>query len=74
MIKIIEKEGHFIAISENDNSIEIGKTLEEAYTKANKNDSNDSFDTLQFNKGNNSLDIKENYLRRSININFYYEN
>ena len=41
MINIIEKEGQFIAISPKDNSISIGKTLQEAYTKAKGDDKND---------------------------------
>ena len=49
MIKILEKEGKFIAISSKDNSISIGDNLEEAYSKAKKDFVNDTIDNKNFN-------------------------
>ncbi|MDC3177034.1 hypothetical protein OA960_00750 [Pelagibacteraceae bacterium] len=50
MIKILEKEGKFIAISTEDNSISIGDNLEEAYSKAKKDFDNDKIDKNNFNE------------------------
>ena len=60
MIKIIEKEGHFIAISSIDNSIQIGKTLEEAYSKSKSNNSNENLDLSKLDHGIDTIDMRGN--------------